>query len=40
MERLRTEFSIYAIETGRICVAALNAKNIGAVCDAIAKVIR
>jgi aromatic-amino-acid transaminase len=40
VERLRTEFSIYAIETGRICVAALNAKNIGYVCDAIAKVIR
>ena len=40
VERLRSEFSIYAIETGRICVAALNAKNIGTVCDAIAKVIR
>ena len=40
VERLRTEFSIYAIETGRICVAALNAKNIGYVADAIAKVIR
>jgi len=40
VERLRTEFSIYAIETGRICVAALNAKNIDYVADAIAKVIR
>ncbi len=40
VERLRNEFSIYTIETGRVCVAALNAKNIGAVCDAIAKVIR
>jgi aromatic-amino-acid transaminase len=40
VERLRTEFSIYTIETGRVCVAALNAKNIGYVCDAIAKVIR
>jgi aromatic-amino-acid transaminase len=40
VERLRTEFSIYAIESGRICVAALNAKNIGTVADAIAKVIR
>ena len=38
--RLRTEFSIYAIDTGRICVAALNASNIGYVADAIAKVIR
>jgi aromatic-amino-acid transaminase len=38
--RLRNEFSIYAIETGRICVAALNSKNIDYVVDAIAKVIR
>jgi aromatic-amino-acid transaminase len=38
--RLRSEFSIYAIETGRICVAALNTKNIDYVADAIAKVIR
>jgi aromatic-amino-acid transaminase len=40
VERLRSEASIYTIETGRVCVAALNAKNIGYVCDAIAKVIR
>ncbi len=40
VERLRTEFSIYAIETGRVCIPALNAQNIGFVCDAIAKVIR
>ncbi len=38
--RLRSEFSIYAIESGRICVAALNSKNIDYVADAIAKVIR
>jgi aromatic-amino-acid transaminase len=38
--RLRSEFSIYAIETGRICVAALNSKNIDYVVDAIAKVIK
>ncbi|MGA8051453.1 MAG: amino acid aminotransferase [Burkholderiales bacterium] len=37
--RLRAEFSIYAIDTGRICVAALNNKNIDYVADAIAKVI-
>ena len=37
VERLRTEFSIYAIETGRICVAALNSKNIDYAADAIAK---
>ena len=37
--RLREEFSIYAIDTGRICVAAINSKNIDYVSDAIAKVI-
>jgi aromatic-amino-acid transaminase len=36
---LRKDYSIYAIETGRICVAALNTKNIDYVADAIAKVI-
>jgi aromatic-amino-acid transaminase len=38
--RLRSEFSIYAIDTGRICVAALNRSNIDYVADAIAKVIK
>jgi aromatic-amino-acid transaminase len=38
--RLRSEFSIYAIDTGRICVAALNRKNIDTVADAIAQVIK
>lgn len=37
--RLREEFSIYAIDTGRVCVAALNTRNIDYVADAIAKVI-
>jgi len=36
--RLRSEFSIYALDTGRICVAALNSRNIDYVADAIAKV--
>jgi aromatic-amino-acid transaminase len=38
--RLRKEYSIYAIETGRICVAALNSGNVDYVADAIAKVIQ
>jgi aromatic-amino-acid transaminase len=38
--RLRSEFSIYAIESGRICVAALNSHNIDYVADAVAQVIR
>jgi aromatic-amino-acid transaminase len=37
--RLRDEFSIYAIDTGRICVAALNSRNIDTVVSAIAKVL-
>ena len=35
--RLRKDYSIYAIETGRICVAALNSKNIDYVAEAIAR---
>jgi aromatic-amino-acid transaminase len=40
VRRLRAEYSIYAIDTGRICVAALNSRNVDYVADAIAKVIR
>jgi aromatic-amino-acid transaminase len=36
--RLRHEYSIYAIDTGRICVAALNSRNVDYVADALAKV--
>lgn len=39
VERLREEFSIYAVSTGRICLAALNSQNIDAVADAIAAVV-
>lgn len=38
MERLRQEFGIYGVDSGRICVAALNTQNIDAVVSAIAKV--
>jgi len=38
--RLREQFSIYAIDTGRICVAALNARNIDFVAEAVANVIK
>jgi aromatic-amino-acid transaminase len=31
---------VYAIETGRICVAALNSRNVDHVAEAIAAVIR
>ncbi|KPF69001.1 aromatic amino acid aminotransferase [beta proteobacterium AAP99] len=39
VERLQREFGIYAVSTGRICVAALNSKNIDAVVDAVAAVL-
>ncbi len=39
MVRLREEFGVYGIDSGRICVAALNSKNIDYVCQAIAKVV-
>jgi aromatic-amino-acid transaminase len=38
MQRLRGEFGIYGVDSGRICVAALNDANIGVVVAAIAKV--
>ncbi len=38
MQRLRSEFGIYGVDSGRICVAALNGKNIDAVVAAIARV--
>lgn len=39
VRQLRDEFSIYAIDSGRVCVAALTTKNINYVGEAIAKVI-
>jgi aromatic-amino-acid transaminase len=40
VERLKNEFGIYAVSTGRICLAALNARNIDYVADAIAVVLQ
>ncbi|MFM9971926.1 MAG: aromatic amino acid transaminase [Burkholderiales bacterium] len=39
VDQLREKYSVYAIDTGRICVAALNSKNIDYVVDAVANVI-
>ena len=36
---MRSEFGIYAVSTGRICLAALNTKNIAYVADAISAVL-
>jgi aromatic-amino-acid transaminase len=38
MQRLRSEFGIYGVDSGRICVAALNPRNIDYVAQAVAKV--
>ena len=40
VHRLRNEYSIYSIDTGRVCIAALNSGNIDYVADAIAAVIK
>ena len=40
MVRLRDEFGVYGIDSGRICVAALNTRNIDYVAAAIAKVVQ
>ena len=39
VRRLRDEYSIYTIDTGRVCIAALTTGNVDYVADAIAKVI-
>ena len=36
--RLREQFSVYAVDSGRICVAALNSHNVDYVAEAIARV--
>jgi aromatic-amino-acid transaminase len=38
VERMKEEFGIYAVSTGRICLAALNSKNVDYVAKAIAEV--
>ena len=40
MQRLRSEFGVYGVDSGRICVAALNEKNLPAVAEAMAAVMR
>jgi aromatic-amino-acid transaminase len=38
MQRLRSEFGMYGLDSGRICVAAINSRNIDAVAAALARV--
>jgi aromatic-amino-acid transaminase len=40
MQRLRSEFGVYGVDSGRICVAAINAGNLGRVVAALAAVMR
>jgi aromatic-amino-acid transaminase len=40
MQRLRSEFGVYGVDSGRICVAAINRGNIGPVAAAIARVMQ
>jgi aromatic-amino-acid transaminase len=40
VERLKNDFAIYAVGTGRICLAALNSRNIDYVADAVATVLK
>jgi aromatic-amino-acid transaminase len=40
VEVLRQEFGIYAVSTGRICLAALNSNNLGYVARAVARVVK
>jgi len=37
MQHLRSEFGVYGLDSGRICVAAINSRNIDAVVAALAK---
>ncbi len=37
---LREKYAVYALDSGRICVAALNEKNIDYVAECIAKVMK
>ncbi|MND07101.1 Aromatic-amino-acid aminotransferase [compost metagenome] len=39
VRRLREEYALYAVDSGRICVAALNSRNIDYVAQAIASVL-
>jgi aromatic-amino-acid transaminase len=38
MQRLRSEFGVYGVDSGRICVAAINSRNIDRVVAALARV--
>jgi aromatic-amino-acid transaminase len=40
MQRLRSEFAVYGVDSGRICVAAINSRNLDRVVRGLAAVMR
>jgi aromatic-amino-acid transaminase len=40
MHRLRDEFGVYGVDSGRICVAAINSRNIDTVVSALVAVMK
>ncbi|WP_028204033.1 amino acid aminotransferase [Paraburkholderia nodosa] len=40
VERLKEEFGVYVLRSGRMCVAGLNEKNVSVVVDAVGKVMK
>lgn len=40
VDRLRAEYGVYVLRSGRMCVAGLNKNNVGVVADAVAAVLR
>lgn len=39
VRKLRSDYSLYILDSGRICVAAMNPSNMGYICDSIAAVL-
>ena len=40
VDRLREEFAVYLVRSGRMCVAGLNTRNVEYVADAMAAVLK
>ncbi len=39
VNRLRDEFGVYLVRSGRMCMTGLNARNVGYVAESMAKVL-
>ena len=40
MKALREKYHVYGLDSGRICVAALNHSNVDYVCESVASLVR